>query len=173
MEVSGWSTTMIDVLGRFVCNRGNQGRQEARAFRPAVDSLRYGFTSRWTVWGRSHLSVHHVSSLAHLSSASVLQDEPVETKEGQTVEEGRYEAACQKLATEAVRRGCADNVTVILISIDFWHISLSRSHTLAECLGFLLHFFHFQTLSVGIFNQIKNPSIVRHAVCLLLLWGCG
>ncbi|KAI5625469.1 integrin-linked kinase-associated serine/threonine phosphatase 2C isoform X1 [Silurus asotus] len=48
-----------------------------------------------------------------------LQDESVETKEGQTVEEARYEAACQKLATEAVRRGCADNVTVILISIEF------------------------------------------------------
>ncbi|TSX85979.1 Integrin-linked kinase-associated serine/threonine phosphatase 2C [Bagarius yarrelli] len=46
-------------------------------------------------------------------------DKSVETKESQTVEEGRYEAACQKLAAEAVRRGCADNVTVILVSIDF------------------------------------------------------
>ncbi|MCI4385555.1 hypothetical protein PGIGA_G00051810 [Pangasianodon gigas] len=51
--------------------------------------------------------------------SKILQGESVETKEGQTVEEARYEAACQKLATEAVRRGCADNVTVILISIDF------------------------------------------------------
>ncbi|XP_026994599.1 integrin-linked kinase-associated serine/threonine phosphatase 2C isoform X1 [Tachysurus fulvidraco] len=49
----------------------------------------------------------------------ILQDESEEMKEEQTVEDGRYEAACQKLATEAVRRGCADNVTVILISIDF------------------------------------------------------
>ncbi|CAL8334438.1 unnamed protein product [Boreogadus saida] len=36
-----------------------------------------------------------------------------------TNEEGRYEAACQRLASEAVRRGCADNVTVILVSIGF------------------------------------------------------
>ncbi|KAF5898600.1 integrin-linked kinase-associated serine/threonine phosphatase 2C isoform X1, partial [Clarias magur] len=52
-----------------------------------------------------------------------LKDEVVETKEGQTMEEGRFEAACQKLASEAVRRGCADNVTVILISIE---LSLER-----------------------------------------------
>lgn len=36
-----------------------------------------------------------------------------------TNEEGQYEAACQRLASEAVRRGCADNVTVILVSIGF------------------------------------------------------
>lgn len=34
-------------------------------------------------------------------------------------EELRYEAACQQLAGEAVRRGCADNVTVILVSVGF------------------------------------------------------
>lgn len=34
-------------------------------------------------------------------------------------EELRYEAACQQLASEAVRRGCADNVTVILVSVGF------------------------------------------------------
>ncbi|KAF1393387.1 hypothetical protein PFLUV_G00015100 [Perca fluviatilis] len=34
-------------------------------------------------------------------------------------EEVRFEAACQQLASEAVRRGCADNVTVILLSIGF------------------------------------------------------
>lgn len=50
---------------------------------------------------------------------SVLQDATVEAKEGQTAEEGRFEAACQRLANEAVRRGCADNVTVILVSIQF------------------------------------------------------
>nr|XP_057935621.1 integrin-linked kinase-associated serine/threonine phosphatase 2C [Doryrhamphus excisus] len=33
--------------------------------------------------------------------------------------EEQFEAACQQLASEAVRRGCADNVTVILVSIDF------------------------------------------------------
>lgn len=114
-----------------VCNRGNQGHEEAQAFRAAVDSSHYSFISRWIVWGHSHLSVHSVCSLVHLSSASVLQDKSVETKEGQTVEESRYETACQKLASEAVRRGCADNVTVILISIDFWPISLSHSHQLS------------------------------------------
>ncbi|KAG7250809.1 hypothetical protein CRUP_003879, partial [Coryphaenoides rupestris] len=31
-----------------------------------------------------------------------------------TNEEARYQAACQRLASEAVRRGCADNVTVVL-----------------------------------------------------------
>ncbi|XP_072546879.1 integrin-linked kinase-associated serine/threonine phosphatase 2C [Salminus brasiliensis] len=50
----------------------------------------------------------------------ILQDWGVEGKEGQTLEgAGRYEAACQRLASEAVRRGCADNVTVILVSIEF------------------------------------------------------
>lgn len=48
----------------------------------------------------------------------ILKDDSVEIKEGQTVEMGRYEAACQRLANEAVQRGCADNVTVILISIE-------------------------------------------------------
>lgn len=36
-----------------------------------------------------------------------------------TEEELRFEAACQQLAGEAVRRGCADNVTVILVSIGY------------------------------------------------------
>ncbi|XP_015458134.3 integrin-linked kinase-associated serine/threonine phosphatase 2C isoform X2 [Astyanax mexicanus] len=50
----------------------------------------------------------------------ILQDSGVDGKAGQTLEEaGRYEEACQRLASEAVRRGCADNVTVILISIEF------------------------------------------------------
>ncbi|KAM3615831.1 uncharacterized protein V6R79_008442 [Siganus canaliculatus] len=47
----------------------------------------------------------------------VLQEASVEAKEGLTEAELRYEAACQQLASEAVRRGCADNVTVILVSI--------------------------------------------------------
>uniref|UniRef100_A0A3Q4GK01 Integrin-linked kinase-associated serine/threonine phosphatase 2C n=1 Tax=Neolamprologus brichardi TaxID=32507 RepID=A0A3Q4GK01_NEOBR len=37
----------------------------------------------------------------------------------QVLEEPRFEAACQQLASEAVRRGCADNVTVILVSIGY------------------------------------------------------
>ncbi|XP_068173653.1 integrin-linked kinase-associated serine/threonine phosphatase 2C isoform X6 [Antennarius striatus] len=44
----------------------------------------------------------------------VLQEEGSKEEEGQ-----RYDAACQRLATEAVRRGCADNVTVILVSVGF------------------------------------------------------
>lgn len=52
----------------------------------------------------------------------VLQEGGVEQGAGlveaaPTAEELRYEAACQQLASEAVRRGCADNVTVILVSI--------------------------------------------------------
>ncbi|XP_041663919.1 integrin-linked kinase-associated serine/threonine phosphatase 2C isoform X1 [Cheilinus undulatus] len=50
---------------------------------------------------------------------SILQEGGVEQKEGLTEEELRFEAACQQLASEAVRRGCADNVTVILLSISF------------------------------------------------------
>ncbi|XP_036928795.1 integrin-linked kinase-associated serine/threonine phosphatase 2C isoform X1 [Acanthopagrus latus] len=42
----------------------------------------------------------------------------VELKPGLSDQELRFEAACQQLASEAVRRGCADNVTVILVSID-------------------------------------------------------
>lgn len=49
----------------------------------------------------------------------VLEDGTVERREGQTQEESHYDAACQRLASEAVRRGCADNVTVILVSISF------------------------------------------------------
>lgn len=43
--------------------------------------------------------------------------DPQEEEEGE--EEERLEAACQQLASEAVKRGCADNVTVILVSIRF------------------------------------------------------
>ncbi|XP_071396152.1 integrin-linked kinase-associated serine/threonine phosphatase 2C isoform X1 [Centroberyx affinis] len=50
---------------------------------------------------------------------SVLQDGSVERGAGLAEEEVRYEAACQRLASEAVRRGCADNVTVILVSIGY------------------------------------------------------
>lgn len=38
---------------------------------------------------------------------------------GPTEEEIKYETACQQLASEAVRRGCADNVTVILVAIGY------------------------------------------------------
>ncbi|XP_030008083.1 integrin-linked kinase-associated serine/threonine phosphatase 2C isoform X2 [Sphaeramia orbicularis] len=49
----------------------------------------------------------------------VLQDGNAESKAGLKEEEGLFEAACQQLASEAVRRGCADNVTVILVSVGF------------------------------------------------------
>ncbi|XP_074535859.1 integrin-linked kinase-associated serine/threonine phosphatase 2C [Halichoeres trimaculatus] len=49
----------------------------------------------------------------------VLQEGSMEQKEGLSEEELRFESACQQLASEAVRRGCADNVTVILLSISF------------------------------------------------------
>ncbi|XP_030600544.1 integrin-linked kinase-associated serine/threonine phosphatase 2C isoform X1 [Archocentrus centrarchus] len=47
----------------------------------------------------------------------VLQEESAEQRAGLMEGEQRFEAACQQLAGEAVRRGCADNVTVILVSI--------------------------------------------------------
>ncbi|XP_029699334.1 integrin-linked kinase-associated serine/threonine phosphatase 2C isoform X1 [Takifugu rubripes] len=55
---------------------------------------------------------------------SVLQEATVVQRTGLveaelTEEELRYEAACQQLASEAVRRGCADNVTVILVSLGY------------------------------------------------------
>ncbi|XP_016390628.1 integrin-linked kinase-associated serine/threonine phosphatase 2C-like isoform X1 [Sinocyclocheilus rhinocerous] len=50
---------------------------------------------------------------------NILENETVEQKEGQSEGAGRFEAACQRLASEAVRRGSADNVTVILVSIEF------------------------------------------------------
>ncbi|XP_063349331.1 integrin-linked kinase-associated serine/threonine phosphatase 2C isoform X1 [Pelmatolapia mariae] len=49
----------------------------------------------------------------------VLQEGSKEKGAGQMEEERWFEAACQQLASEAVRRGCADNVTVILVSIGY------------------------------------------------------
>ncbi|CAN9510864.1 unnamed protein product [Ophioblennius macclurei] len=51
----------------------------------------------------------------------VLQDERSQ-EEG---EEQRFDAACQQLAGEAVRRGCADNVTVILLSVSYASLPVS------------------------------------------------
>lgn len=50
---------------------------------------------------------------------NVLQGGMLEPRPGLTEEETRCEMACQQLASEAVRRGCADNVTVILVSIGY------------------------------------------------------
>lgn len=56
------------------------------------------------------------SHLSNLQEANVVQRDGV-MEAGLTEEELKYETACQQLASEAVRRGCADNVTVILVSI--------------------------------------------------------
>ncbi len=34
-----------------------------------------------------------------------------------TLREARYEEACNRLAVEAVKRGCTDNVTVLVVDI--------------------------------------------------------
>ncbi|XP_078490505.1 integrin-linked kinase-associated serine/threonine phosphatase 2C-like isoform X1 [Ciona intestinalis] len=49
----------------------------------------------------------------------VLQDNDLQPPEGsnKTLENFRFETACNKLASEAVRKGSADNVTVLLVSI--------------------------------------------------------
>ncbi len=46
------------------------------------------------------------------------------------LKEVRYEEACNRLAVEAVRRGCTDNVTVMIIDILHSH---SRPDCLAVC----------------------------------------
>lgn len=40
-----------------------------------------------------------------------------ESKKPMSLKEARYEEACNRLAVEAVKRGCTDNVTVMLIDI--------------------------------------------------------
>lgn len=49
----------------------------------------------------------------------VLQDNSIQVPEDsvKTLEEIRFEAACNRLASEAVRKGSADNVTVLLVSV--------------------------------------------------------
>ncbi|XP_075717451.1 integrin-linked kinase-associated serine/threonine phosphatase 2C [Rhinoderma darwinii] len=48
---------------------------------------------------------------------SHVQDEGSPTEEGSLDMEARYESACHRLANEAVRRGAADNVTVLVVQI--------------------------------------------------------
>jgi len=47
------------------------------------------------------------------------KDNSVQPPEGsnKTLESYRFETACNKLASEAVRKGSADNVTVLLVSV--------------------------------------------------------
>ncbi|MEE6525015.1 hypothetical protein FKM82_024783, partial [Ascaphus truei] len=46
-----------------------------------------------------------------------VQEESPPVEEGLCDLDAPYESACQRLATEAVRRGAADNVTVLLVHI--------------------------------------------------------
>ncbi|XP_078003441.1 integrin-linked kinase-associated serine/threonine phosphatase 2C isoform X2 [Phascolarctos cinereus] len=48
---------------------------------------------------------------------SCLEDEKIQTREGKSALDARYEAACNRLATKAVQRGSADNVTVMVVRI--------------------------------------------------------
>jgi len=45
------------------------------------------------------------------------QDESVQSTDTQNAEDSRYELACGRLASEAVRRLSADNVTLLVIAI--------------------------------------------------------
>uniref|UniRef100_A0A8D1ER60 Integrin-linked kinase-associated serine/threonine phosphatase 2C n=1 Tax=Sus scrofa TaxID=9823 RepID=A0A8D1ER60_PIG len=48
---------------------------------------------------------------------SCLEDEKIQSREGKPAVDARYEAACNRLATKAVQRGSADNVTVMVVRI--------------------------------------------------------
>nr|XP_033813784.1 integrin-linked kinase-associated serine/threonine phosphatase 2C isoform X3 [Geotrypetes seraphini] len=49
---------------------------------------------------------------------SCVEDEKVQTGEVKLSTDARYEAACNRLANEAVRRGSADNITVLVVHIE-------------------------------------------------------
>lgn len=48
---------------------------------------------------------------------SCLEDEKIQSREGKPTMDARYEAACNRLASKAVQRGSADNVTVMVVRI--------------------------------------------------------
>ncbi|XP_022090343.1 integrin-linked kinase-associated serine/threonine phosphatase 2C-like isoform X1 [Acanthaster planci] len=48
---------------------------------------------------------------------NVLEDKTIKPAPGKALDETKYELACSKLASEAIRRGSSDNVTVVLVSI--------------------------------------------------------
>ncbi|XP_055502060.1 integrin-linked kinase-associated serine/threonine phosphatase 2C isoform X1 [Leucoraja erinacea] len=54
---------------------------------------------------------------AILFVTAILEDETLVAKTVKTSQDVRFEAACNRLANEAVRRGSADNVTIILVAI--------------------------------------------------------
>uniref|UniRef100_UPI00398EF4D5 integrin-linked kinase-associated serine/threonine phosphatase 2C isoform X2 n=1 Tax=Pristiophorus japonicus TaxID=55135 RepID=UPI00398EF4D5 len=54
---------------------------------------------------------------AVLFVSAILEDETLIARLGKAAADVRFEAACNRLASEAVRRGSADNVTIILVAI--------------------------------------------------------
>ena len=60
----------------------------------------------------NQLLVHDLSLFSFKDNSNV----PPEGS-SKSLEEFRYETACNKLASEAVRKGSADNVTVLLVSV--------------------------------------------------------
>ncbi|XP_029471105.1 integrin-linked kinase-associated serine/threonine phosphatase 2C isoform X2 [Rhinatrema bivittatum] len=49
---------------------------------------------------------------------SCVEDEKMQAREGKLSADARYEGACNRLANEAVRRGSADNITVLVVHIE-------------------------------------------------------
>ncbi|XP_038671781.1 integrin-linked kinase-associated serine/threonine phosphatase 2C isoform X1 [Scyliorhinus canicula] len=54
---------------------------------------------------------------AVLFVSAILEDKTLTARPGKAVQDVQFEAACNRLASEAVRRGSADNVTIILVAI--------------------------------------------------------
>ncbi|XP_067851665.1 integrin-linked kinase-associated serine/threonine phosphatase 2C [Heptranchias perlo] len=54
---------------------------------------------------------------AALFVSAILEDETLMAKPGRAPQDVRFESACNRLASEAVRRGSADNVTIILVAV--------------------------------------------------------
>ncbi|XP_043557764.1 integrin-linked kinase-associated serine/threonine phosphatase 2C isoform X2 [Chiloscyllium plagiosum] len=49
--------------------------------------------------------------------SAILEDKTLTARPGKSAQDVQFEAACNRLASEAVRRGSADNVTIILVAI--------------------------------------------------------
>ncbi|XP_071482557.1 integrin-linked kinase-associated serine/threonine phosphatase 2C-like [Diadema antillarum] len=47
----------------------------------------------------------------------ILDEEDIKQVEGRSQDEVRFETACNRLASEAIRRGSSDNITVVLVNI--------------------------------------------------------
>ena len=55
--------------------------------------------------------------VSYFCSADDAFDTNFEDKRPRCLKEIRYEEACNRLAVEAVKRGCTDNVTVMIVDI--------------------------------------------------------